>query len=358
MNPEPNPHDLVPSPVRPLAPGEALAGTDASVGDFWTWAFSDLRDNTVRATLAEYLVLLAVGAEASVRTGWDNFDVLAPDGTRIEVKAAGYLQSWSQKEVSVPHFSRLAAREFDASTNEYSEGPMVRADVFVFAIQTQSKPESYDPLDVDHWEFYVVHADRIRELGTKSVGLGWVKANCAGPVKFGMLNAEISGAAKSGTKTTQYRMPRALRDAVESTLPPHAHENVALDELFKSISETPNGHATQAGWHFGWTWSDDGSSLAFLSEHRMTDIAANTFVIDAAEDRITMDPIATPTGMHLSSEDPDEAAKLAAEHTAESRRLYDNLRSRGLLPALGENVASQDINELLITDRLEPDSDD
>ncbi|MGB1583692.1 MAG: hypothetical protein ACPHCI_07875, partial [Solirubrobacterales bacterium] len=184
----------------------------------------------MRATLAEYLVLLAVGAEASVRTGWDNYDVLAPDGTRIEVKAAGFLQSWSQKELSVPHFSRLAAREFDSSTNEYSESPMVRADVFVFAIQTQIEPDDYDALDVDHWEFYVVHADRMRESGAKSVGLGWVKSHCAGPVKFASLSAEISYVAKPVAKTTQRDIPRALRDAVESTLPPHAHENVALDE--------------------------------------------------------------------------------------------------------------------------------
>jgi hypothetical protein len=40
----------------PLDGGGRFTGLDATVSDFWRWAFSDLRDNTTRGILAEFLV--------------------------------------------------------------------------------------------------------------------------------------------------------------------------------------------------------------------------------------------------------------------------------------------------------------
>jgi hypothetical protein len=74
----------------------------AELGDFWRWAFSDLTSNALRGVLAEYLVARALGADRGARTEWDACDVCAPDGTRIEVKSAAYLQSWSQRILSTP----------------------------------------------------------------------------------------------------------------------------------------------------------------------------------------------------------------------------------------------------------------
>jgi hypothetical protein len=87
--------------------------------------------------LAEFLVAKAVGDQRPLRIGWDNFDVVAPDGTTIEVKCSAFLQSWPQKRHSELVFGRLTAREFDYARNEYSVDARVRADVFVFAVQTQ-----------------------------------------------------------------------------------------------------------------------------------------------------------------------------------------------------------------------------
>lgn len=57
-----------------------------------------------------------------------------------------------QKRHSKLTFGRLSAREFDATCNKYSVDVRVRADVFVFAVQTpvqtQRKPASYDVLDI------------------------------------------------------------------------------------------------------------------------------------------------------------------------------------------------------------------
>ena len=68
---------LVPTPPQQLEPDERFAGLDAQVVEFWRWAFSDLRDNTVRGVLAEFLVAAALGRTNTRRKGWDNYDVLS-----------------------------------------------------------------------------------------------------------------------------------------------------------------------------------------------------------------------------------------------------------------------------------------
>src|SRR5689334_17487806 len=153
---------LTPSPALPLRGDEQFTGVDATVIDFWRWAFSDLRDNTTRGILAEFLVSKAVGDAREMRIGWGNFDALAPDGTKIEVKCSAFLQSWTLQRLSGLQFGRLRAREFDADRNELSADVRVRADVFVFAVQAQQDPASYDMLDIGHWEFWVASADAVR----------------------------------------------------------------------------------------------------------------------------------------------------------------------------------------------------
>jgi hypothetical protein len=64
----------------------------------------------------------------------------------------------------------LSAREFDATRNEYSVDVRVRADVFIFAVQTQREPASYEVLDISHREFWVVSGSTIREWEVKTVG--------------------------------------------------------------------------------------------------------------------------------------------------------------------------------------------
>jgi hypothetical protein len=185
---------LVPAHAQPLEPGDRFAGLDASVADFWRWAFSDLRDNTVRGVLAEYLVAAALGRTEDRRKGWDNYDVRSASGVRVEVKAAGYLQSWPQAAHSRLSFGRVAARSFDENTYRYSEAAEVRADVFVFAVQTCKDPESYDALDIGQWEFYVVPAERVRACGYKTVSIAWVRQNTE-PVALADLAQQIEAAA-------------------------------------------------------------------------------------------------------------------------------------------------------------------
>jgi hypothetical protein len=40
-----------------------------------------------------------------VRVEWGTHDVEAADGTRVEIKTAGYLQSWATKKPSTPSWT-------------------------------------------------------------------------------------------------------------------------------------------------------------------------------------------------------------------------------------------------------------
>lgn len=191
---------IIPTPVEPLDPSAEFVGIDATVGDFWRWAFSDLRMNTNRGALAEFMVAVAVGSTPELSNGWNSFDVLAPDGTRIEVKSSGYLQSWPQKRLSVPNFSRLFSVPWDNELGVMGTEASVNADVFVFALQTQTVPDEYDPLDVSQWDFWVAHADRVRDSKLRSVGLGWVRKHATGPVAFGEIKTTIDEALRNAKK--------------------------------------------------------------------------------------------------------------------------------------------------------------
>lgn len=188
----------MPPPAQELEPGDRFAGIDASVVDFWRWAFSDLRD-TVRGVLAEFLVASALGRTGLRRKAWANHDVESESGIRVEVKASGYLQGWPQAKVSRLSFGRVAARSWDEDTNELGVEPEVRADVFVFCVQTCKDHATYDALDVGQWEFYVVPARHLRECGYKSVTIGWVR-RLVEPVTFDRIAAEVESAgARQGS---------------------------------------------------------------------------------------------------------------------------------------------------------------
>jgi hypothetical protein len=79
--------------TRRLAGTEAIRGTTANVESFSSWAMSEMCSNVTRSMLAEYLVALAVGGAQRLRVEWDAYDVLSPEGFRIEVKASAYLQA-------------------------------------------------------------------------------------------------------------------------------------------------------------------------------------------------------------------------------------------------------------------------
>lgn len=173
---------LEPRLVVPLSGDEELAA-GITVRDFWSWGFSDLRLNTVRGMLAQFLVARALGDERVTDEGWGNFDVLTPEGIRVEVKSSGYLQSWRQRRVSSIAFGGLTGRAWSETEGQATERS-VRADVFVFAVHTCRDPASYDMLDLSAWEFRVLPGTLVNRLANRSMTWGTLVAHAPEPVAW------------------------------------------------------------------------------------------------------------------------------------------------------------------------------
>lgn len=184
---------LEPAPVTPLIGDEPLSGTGATVRDFWSFALSDLKTNIARGVLAEFLVARAVGAQETVRVSWDNFDITTPEGIRIEVKSSAYLQGWRQKTLSTIRFSGLKGLAWD-DMEGWGTDREVRADVFVFGIQTRQTHEDYDPLDVAQWAWYVAPASSVAEHDARSVGMGFLERYAEGPLGYEQIHEAVKAA--------------------------------------------------------------------------------------------------------------------------------------------------------------------
>lgn len=168
-------------------------GCDATVSDFWRFAMSDLRMNNVRGYLAEFLVARAVGA-THPRTEWDAFDVLTPDGVKVEVKSSAYLQVWDQRRLSQITFSGLRRRTWTPQAG-YAAEASFNADVYVFCLQAATSHEGYDPLDVAQWEFYVLPRRVLEHLGRSSLRLAAVRALSGASTPYAELAWAIGEAA-------------------------------------------------------------------------------------------------------------------------------------------------------------------
>lgn len=131
--------------------------------DFWRWDGSDLLNNTKRGAFAEFVVATATGCDITKpREAWSKFDLETPDGIKLEVKSAAYLQSWNQPTGrSRIMFSIKEALPWDAGTNRQGTKKERSADVYVFCLLHHADKRTVDPLDLDQWTFFV---RSVREL--------------------------------------------------------------------------------------------------------------------------------------------------------------------------------------------------
>ena len=131
--------------------------TEFTLLDFWRWGFSDILSNATRGKFAEFIVATAVGADLKTPSDeWGAYDLLTPDGIKIEVKTSAFIQSWAQKDYSKPVFSIRPAKYWDHDTG-MSDGEAKRhADVYVFCLLKEKDQSKINPLILDQWEFYVV----------------------------------------------------------------------------------------------------------------------------------------------------------------------------------------------------------
>ncbi|GAA1460884.1 hypothetical protein NE857_09855 [Nocardiopsis exhalans] len=138
---------------EPIMVGDQAAG---SLQAFWSWAYSDLADNTARGILAEYLVATALNAADGTRREWDSVDIRTTEEWRVEVKSSAYLQTWDQKELSKISFSIGPSAGWDARTNTQDTEKRRNSDAYVFCVLHHQDKPSLDPLDLGQWTFYVL----------------------------------------------------------------------------------------------------------------------------------------------------------------------------------------------------------
>lgn len=141
-------------------------GVGISVKDYWSWAYSNLTDNTQRGVMAEFLVFSAFKFTpifTQMRENWLPFDVTSPSGRRIEVKSAAYIQAWTPENI-------FAQIRFDigkklAWSNEsasFASEARRNCDLYVFCLFT-AKTKDVSFLNLDYWDFYVLPTSVLNE---------------------------------------------------------------------------------------------------------------------------------------------------------------------------------------------------
>jgi hypothetical protein len=168
-----------------------------TVLDFWRWSSSDLLSNAMRGVLAEFIVGTALGCVAgTVREEWDAADLRTPEGLRVEIKSAAYVQSWHQTGPSAITFGIQPTQGWDANTNLTSERKR-QADVYVFALFHHRDKQSADPLDLEQWTFLVLATTALNAAfgEQKSVALGSLRRAHPHEVGYEGLAAAVALAA-------------------------------------------------------------------------------------------------------------------------------------------------------------------
>ena len=169
---------------------------DFDLLEFWQWSMSGLVDNTTRGVLAEFIVARAIGASTvGARDPWAAFDLMTPEGIKIEVKSSSYVQSWAQSRLSDIIFSIAPSYAWDPEIGDFEDEYKKQAEVYVFALLAHRDKSTVDPMDLNQWKFYVVPT---AELNThfgnqKQVALSRLEA-LASPVDFDELKTAVSQA--------------------------------------------------------------------------------------------------------------------------------------------------------------------
>ena len=149
------------SPTLKTGSESFRTGSDAlpfTLLDYWSWSGSDLISNTSRGVLAEFLVARALGIN-DPRVEWDAIDLVTRSGAKIEVKNSAYIQAWGQNDFYNPVFDIAPKTGWNAADDTVFTTAQRSADLYVFCLQAHKDQATIDPLDVNQWEFYVLHTD-------------------------------------------------------------------------------------------------------------------------------------------------------------------------------------------------------
>ncbi len=103
-----------------------------------------------------------------------------------------------QRTLSKLVFSGLAARYWRAGELGMTAERTNNADVYVFAVQTATSHEEYNPLDITQWRFAVLGRATLARLGVRSLSWSSVLTAAGGETAFDRLAATVRSAAGAG----------------------------------------------------------------------------------------------------------------------------------------------------------------
>ncbi len=161
--------------------------------DFWRWTVSDIVSNATRGIFAEFIIANAMKIDIKqVRDEWSAFDLITPEGIKLEIKSAAYMQSWKQKEKSVISFSIKSSLRWDPTTGTYDSNKKRQADVYVFCLLKPEVKAGLDPLNINQWGFYIIPAKIIDsdKKENKSISLSSIQ-KIANEIKYDEIRETI-----------------------------------------------------------------------------------------------------------------------------------------------------------------------
>lgn len=174
---EGNPNNLKRLVTEPKTGDETFRANgrdiELTLFDFWRWSLSDLVSNATRGRLAEFIVAnaLRISTHGVVRDEWSAFDLQTPEGVKVEVKSAAYIQSWFQSSLSKISFRTPKTHAYDPNNNQLDVETKRQADVYVFAVLAHKDKTTIDPLNVDQSEFYVVPTAQLDDRTRSQYGI-------------------------------------------------------------------------------------------------------------------------------------------------------------------------------------------
>ena len=185
-------------PVTAKTGREQIGHSGKTVADYWVWAHSDLNSNAERGKLAEYLVALALGCADGVSEQWGAYDLVSPEGIKVEVKTSAYLQTWGHDKLSVLRFGIKPTHAEDRETGQFAAEAKRQADVYVFCVENCTEQEALNPLDLAQWDFYPLATARLNaEVGDQaSIGLKGLNSLGVSRVSFNGLRDAILAQAE------------------------------------------------------------------------------------------------------------------------------------------------------------------
>ena len=170
-----------------------------SLLDFWQWSTSGLINNTTRGILAEFIVAQSLGIAESIRSPWDAYDLLLPNGIKIEVKSSAYIQAWYQKKLSNITFGIGKTRGWNEQTNQQDPELKRQADIYIFCLLNHKIQDTIDPLNMDQWDFYILPTSVLDDkMGDqKRIGLKSLMELNPLHVKYGDIGKGVDKLGKS-----------------------------------------------------------------------------------------------------------------------------------------------------------------